>query len=140
MTVTRTFVDAEDVVKAWLLTTSVAPLVTVAGKVHIFLAMPKSSPTPTVTLSRVGGAPVLGDTPVDGARISFDVWAANRPQAKTITAALIGEIESIGDQRVFTTASGRLQAGETVSVLWLPDEDDDTARYVVDAIFQVQAL
>lgn len=141
MTIIRSFVDAEDVVKDWLLTTSVAPLVTVGASAKIFLAMPKGAPLPAVLLSRVGGTSMQGsDTPIDAARISFSVWAANRPQAKTIKLALLGEIESIGYQPEYVGSVGRIKAAELLTDLWLPDPETDTPRYVVDATMYVQAL
>lgn len=137
MTIIRSFVDAEDVVKEWLLTTSVAPLVTN----KIFLAMPKGAPLPSVILSRVGGTSMPeSDAPIDAARISFAVWAANRPQAKTIRTALLGEIESIGYQPEYVGTVGRIKSGLLLSDIWLPDPEDDVPRYIVDATMYVQAL
>jgi hypothetical protein len=133
----RTFIDAEDLVLAWVKTTSVAPLVTVSGSVKIFLGMPQGSPLPCVVLSRVGGGPDDGDSPVDHARISFSVYSANRPQCKSITSALVSEIESIGYGAPYIGVSGRLQSGIVVLNMWLPDPVDDTPRYIVDAVFPV---
>lgn len=137
MTVIRSFVDSEDVVKEWLLTTSVAPLVTN----KIYLAMPKGAPLPSVTLSRVGGTSIPGsDIPLDAARISFHVWAANRPQAKSIKLALLNEIESLGYQPEYVGSQGRIKYGELLSDIWFPDPDDDIPRYIVDATMCVQKL
>lgn len=131
------FVDAEDVAKAWLLTTSVAALV--SNKV--FMAMPSGSPLPSVILSRVGGAPLPGsDVPADQARISFSCYAASRPQAKSITVALVGELESLGYAPPVDTAAGRIDTAQVISNLWLPDSTTDTPRYIVDALLIVRAV
>ncbi|HYJ33833.1 MAG TPA: DUF3168 domain-containing protein [Candidatus Binatia bacterium] len=137
MTLPRVYVDAEDVVKSWLLTTSVAPLV--SNK--IYMAMPKGTPLPSVILSRVGGSPQAGsDVPADEARISFDIYASQRPQAKAITAALVSEIESLAYLDAVVTPVGRLDAAEVINVLWLPDPVSDTPRYIVDARMVVRAV
>jgi len=135
----RTFVDAEDLVLEWAKTTTVAPLVTSGSRVDIFLAMPKGAPLPCVILSRVGGSPDLGDAPVDHARISFGVYAANRPQAKNIAKTLTSEIESIGYGAPYVGATGRLTSATVVLNLWLPEPGTDTPRYVVDAVFPVMS-
>lgn len=136
----RTFVDAEDLVLSWVKTTSVAPLVTVSGSVKIFLSMPKGAPLPVIVLTRVGGAPEESDTPRDLARISFDIYAAKRPQAKAITTALVNEIENLGDGTPYVGVSGVLKSGSVVLNLWLPEPVDDTPRYVVDAIFPIMSI
>jgi hypothetical protein len=137
---TRSFTDAEDIVKAWLLTTAVAPLVTVSGSVKIFQAMPKGSPLPCVILSRVGGAPQEeSDAPIDAPRISFEVWAANRPQAKTIAKTLLSEIEQLGYSRGYTGILGRIPSATVLLDMWAPDDESDTPRYIVDATFYIQA-
>lgn len=81
----------------------------------------------------------MGDAPVDQARISFGVYAANRPQAKAIAAALVSEIESLGYGPAYVGASGRLQSGSVVLNLWLPEPVDDTPRYIVDAVFPIMS-
>lgn len=137
---TLTFVDAEDVVKAWLLDTTIAPLVTWGGKTHIYQGMPTGSPMPSVILTRVGGAPSRSSTVYeDNARISFSCWARNRPAAKEIARVLVSEIESISHSSAVVTAFGRLDAAETISWLWLPDPEADLPRYVVDALMVVRS-
>lgn len=139
MTLPVVHVDAEDVALEWLLTTSVAPLLMKNGYVQAYLAMPKGFPLPVVVLSRVGGAPVFTSAvPYDRARISFQCWAANRPQAKAIAKALISEAESICVTGPSITTSGRIEAIQTVSEVWLPDPGSDTSRYVVDLLMTVR--
>jgi uncharacterized protein DUF3168 len=131
-----TIVDAEDLVKAWLLTTSVASLV--SNK--IFEGIPKGSPIPSVILYRAGGAPRAGSTvPEDVARISFDCWGSNRPQCKAIVKALVSEIESLAYTNSYEGTDALLVSGETLSVVWLPDPVSDTPRYALDALFSVLA-
>lgn len=132
-----TYVDAEDVCKAWLLSTPVAPLV----NNKIFMAMPAGAPLPSLILSRVGGAPPPGsEVPVDYARISFSIYAATRPQAKEIAKALVGELESIAYTGAVDTPAGRLDVAQVASWVWFPDPVSDTPRYIVDALLVVRAV
>lgn len=132
-----TYVDAEDVAKAWLLGTSVAAMV----NNKIFMAMPKGSPLPSITLSRVGGSPPAGsDVPADYARISFDVWAATRPQAKAIAKALVSECESLAYTGAVETPDGRIDVAEVINWLWMPEAVSDTPRYIVDVRMVVRAV
>jgi hypothetical protein len=136
-------VDAEDIAKEWLAGTSVAPLVMKNGKPMIFEAMPKGTasnpapPMPVIVLQRVGGAPLPLDPYVDQARISFQVWAKQRSQAKAIAIALIAELESIIYTGPVDTSKGRLESATTVNNVWMPDPASDTSRYVVDALLTV---
>lgn len=138
MTILRSIVDAEDLAKEWA--KSLSSIATpVANK--IFLAMPKGAPLPSITLSRVGGTILQGsDVPTDAARISWSIWAENRPQAKSIRLALLGELESFGYQPEFIGSTGRIKGVELLSDIWFPDPDTDTPRYIVDATMYVQAL
>lgn len=132
-----TYVDAEDIAKAWLLTTSVAPLV----NNKVFMAMPTGAPLPSLILSRVGGAPPAGsDVPEDLARISFDCFAATRPQAKEIAKALVSELESLAYLGPVDTPAGRLETAQCLSWLWFPDPVSDTPRYIIDALMIVRAV
>lgn len=135
-----TVVDAEDVVKAWLLTTSVATLVTVSGKTHIYMAMPTGSPLPSLILSRVGGSPRAdSDVSEDIARISFRIYGSKRTEVKAIAKALVSEVESLAYTGSVSTASGRLVAAQTLNWFWSPDPVSDTPRYMVDILATVHS-
>lgn len=124
--------DVEDLAKAWLLTTSVAALVTN----KIFLATPKGSPLPCVTLSRVGGGLTNNDQPTDSARIRFQCFAAGRPQAKAIAKALVSEADSLALNGGYTASDGKLQVAEVVLNMYLADPVSDTPKYIIDVRFQ----
>lgn len=134
-----TYAEAEGVVRSWLLTTGVAPMVTrTDGGVSIFLAMPTGSPIPAVVLSRVGGAArPRKDLPEDQARISFDCWGKSRAQASSIAYAVMSELDSLSRAQGYTLGSTSLVAAETLALVWQPDPESDTARYVVDALVTV---
>lgn len=129
------FADVENLVKTWLLTTTVAPLVTVGTRVDIYFAMPTAAPIPSIVLSRAGGAPRRrSDLPEEVTRISFDCWGTSRAQAGTICRALMAELDSLARIGPFITAGTLLAVGEVASVVWLPDPDSDRPRYIVDAL------
>jgi hypothetical protein len=130
------YADAEALAKAWALSTSLAPLLTrTGGGVSIFLAMPTSAPIPALVLHRAGGAPrARKDLPEDAARIQFDCWGNTRAQAGEICRTLVAELESIARSGGFSDGDARLAAAEVTSVFWLPDEQSDTPRYIVDAL------
>lgn len=129
------YADVENLAKTWSLTTDVAPLVARPGGFNIYLAMPALSPLPAVVISRVGGGPARRkDLPEEVSRISFSCWAASRAQAGEISRVLVGELETLARTGGWESAGTILAAGEVVSVIWLPDPDSDTPRYIVDAL------
>ena len=129
------YADVEGLVKAWLSTTDVAPLVTRPdGGQSIYMAMPAAAPIPAVVLTRVGGGPRPRSTvPEDAARMQFNCWGKTRAQAGEISRTLMSALESLAPNGGFVSGDARLAAAEVLSVLWLPDPESDTARYIVDA-------
>lgn len=118
--------DAEDIVLAWLKTLTIATL----PAENRFL-QPKGNPLPRVQLSQVGVASENDGFSV--VRISFQVVAANRPQAKSIKKALKGELLSLNYAGDVVTSQGVLLGAEVVSDVWYPDPESDTPKYIVDA-------
>ena len=130
------FADTENIVKAWLATTEVAPLVERAsGGTSIFLAMPKTPAYPSIVLTRVGGGPQPGkDLPTDRARISFNCWGTSRASAGVVSRALVSACDSLARNGGWESGPTLLAAAEVINVIWLPDPDSDTPRYIVDAL------
>lgn len=130
--------DAEELCKAWLLSTPlVASLCTVGTDINIFIAMPLSAPTTAVTMRRVGGAtPISSDIPYDSPRMSFDCWAPTRRAANAIASAIMTEVYNLGETGGWTNPElGRLYTGTILSMRWLPDRESDAPRFIVDATF-----
>lgn len=126
------YVDAEGAVKAWVRAT-----VSAFGS-RVFLGLPEGGAAyPCATVNRIGGAPQPGDTPIDDAAISLSVWGSSRGMAESATRDLIGAIASINGGTTMTT--GVICGGARVNlVLWQPDPDDDTPRYIVDGTFSLR--
>lgn len=131
-----TYADTETVVKTWLLTSSVAPLLLrLDGGYSIYNAMPPAAPVPALIAWQVTGAPRPSkDLPEQSARIQFDCWGRTRMQAGEIARTLISELEWVAQ------SGGRIVGGVyfgtavTQSMRWLPEPDSDTPRYIVDAL------
>lgn len=136
------FVDAEKLVREWLLATnSVASLVPKAsGGAHIYQAPPRTALDKLIVAHRIGGGPEIGSTvPADVVRMSFDCWASNRADAVDIGKALLAAVEDLGPTGGFVNDTGRLESGENTAWLWLPDPESDKPRYVVDALLIAMA-
>lgn len=129
------YANVETLTRSWLAGTSVGTLVQRSGGgTNVFLAMPTSSPLPAVVVSRVGGGPTSSELPEDVSRLSFQCWGTSRPQVSDIAYALMGELDSLSRLGGYTSGNATLAAAEVLSLLWLPDPESDTARYVVDAL------
>jgi len=130
------FADTENVVKAWLPTTSVGPLIQRAdGGYSVFLAMPTGSPNPAVIITQVSGGPdARHDLPQQTVRIQFDCWGRTRSEAGAIARALMAELEWVPRNGGAIVQGAYLGACQVTMMRWLPDPDSDTARYIVDAL------
>lgn len=130
------YADVENVVKAWLATTTVAPLVQrSAGVYSIYLGMPKASPVPSVILTLISGYPgARNDIPQLESRIQFDCWGTTRDQAGVISRTLCAELESLSRIGVYYTGATLLASAQVQTMRWLPDPESDTPRYIVDAL------
>lgn len=130
------FADTENVVKAWLPTTSVGPLIQRAdGGYSVFLAMPTGSPVPSVIISQVSGGPdSRKDLPQQTARIQFDCWGKTRAEAGAIARTLMAELEWLPRNGGAIVQGAYLGATQVTLMMWLPDPESDTPRYIVDAL------
>jgi hypothetical protein len=131
-----TYADTETVVKTWLLTSSVAPLLLrTDGGYSIYNAMPPKSPIPALIAWQVAGGPrIRKDIPEQQARIQFDCWGKTRSQAGDIARTLISELENCALNGGQVIGGVYLGAAATQAMRWLPEPDSDTPRYIVDAL------
>ena len=136
------FVDAEAVIRAWLNTRTS----TLVGKgkplphgVHLH---PLRSPQPGAyaLCERIGGFDDGGDSPIDTARISFQVYASTKQAAAIAATALANELRTGLDGTQVTVvvdgATRRILGTDSITgPSFYPDGDED--RYVVDALILV---
>lgn len=128
--------DVPTAVKLWLTGSSVAPMVTVAGRVDIYLAMPKAAPNPAIILTLVAGRPVFGkDVPEVSTRLSISCWGPSRYLSDQIARQIVGELEGLARSSEPVLSGGvYLLAADVLNIRWLPDPDSDTPRTIVDAL------
>ena len=118
-----TWVDVEDAVRAW----AREALPAIEGRV--FFGASNDAAMPQVVLSRIGGA--------DGrCLIQFDVWAKTKATAAQLAASLATAVDGLGR---YTHGTTLLLGARVEGVRWLPDEESDTPRYVVEATFTASA-
>lgn len=131
-----TYADTEAIVKTWLLSTTVAPLLyRDDGGYSIYNAMPAKSPLPALVLWQIAGSPrARKDLPEQQAHIQFDAWAATRTEAGTIARTLVAEIENLARGGGAVINGTYLGCGAVQMMRWLPEPDSDTPRYVVGAL------
>lgn len=119
----HTWVDVEDAVRAW----ARAALPDLDGRV--FFGASNAAALPQVVLSRVGG-------PDGRCLVQFDVWAKPKAAAAQLAASLATAVDGLGRYAHGTTL---LHGARVEGVRWLPDEESDTPRYVVEATFTASA-
>lgn len=130
------YADTEAVIKTWLHTTSVAPLLLRDdGGYSIYNAMPARSPVPALIAWQVTGGPLTHKhLPEQQVRMQFDCWGLSRLQSGDIARTLIAELEWLAQGGGDIISGVYLGAAATQAMRWLPDPDSDTARYIVDAL------
>lgn len=127
----KTYPDTEGGVRDWL--RSMASITALVSQ-RVFFGLPDNTEWPAVVVRQVGGGPDIGDAPVAVDLIQIDCWAAtrNKAQASTLKNAVLGAIQSI-ESGTPLGASAQAKWASTLSVIWLPDPENDQARYAITA-------
>jgi len=113
----RTWVDIETALRSW----ARAALPVLEGRV--FFGAPADSALPLVTLHRIAGTD-------DRCLVQFDCWAALKAEAAITATAVATALDAL----THAEHDGVLLHGATVEqIRWLPDEESNTPRYVVEA-------
>lgn len=121
------FPDTEAAMKAFLKADAgVAALV----GTRVFFGSPKQGATlPCIVLTRIGGGDDGSEAAIDQAVLNFSCWGRSKEEAFDVANAVRKAQRSI---RRRTLASGVDLHGAIVdTVLWSPDPQDDTPRYIV---------
>lgn len=116
----RIYVDVEAAVRAW----AREEMTSLSGRV--FFGFPEKYTYPLITLQRVSGTD-------DDCLIQFDVWAATKAAAATTAAELATAADALG--RYVYGSTLLLGARVENPGRWLPDEQSDTPRYLVEVAF-----
>ena len=91
----------------------------------------------TIALQRVAGG---GDqySPLMLPIVQFDCWASTGPDAEALANALEGLLTSTAHGTVLESGVAAFAGARIDSVVWLPDPDSDTPRYVVTALVAIK--
>lgn len=129
---TQDFPDVEGAVKA----AAKVALPSVFG--HVFYAVPAGQPgLPLLTVSQISGGPDEGEAPTASIRLTFACWGANKLEAVTLKRALVSWLRGLNNVNLDPTC---FCYGVTfIAETWLPDDEAQLARYVVDATFTVRS-
>lgn len=134
---TAVFADVEGAVRTWLRT---VPVVTALVSTRVWFAVPEDSPTyPLVALSRVGGSPQGPETPVDDARLQFDCFGRTKAEAAAVAYAVCGAVHTLRAGTALDSTAVALSGQVVLGPLFSPDPDDNSPRYIVDAVITIRA-
>lgn len=119
----RVYVDVEAAVRAW----AREALPALSGRVFFGANETLWNQGATqVVLERVSGSD-------DECLIQFSVWAASKVAAATTAAALATAADALG--RYVHGSTLLLGAAVSNPGRWLPDEESNTPRYIVEVVF-----
>jgi hypothetical protein len=120
----RQWVDVEQCIRTW----ARGALPGIDGRV--FFGANNQAAMPQVSLFRVSG-------PDHEVLIQFDVWGSNKAQA----AQLAAELETAADGvSGFISDGVQLKSALIVDNQWLPDDESNTPRYIVQVTFAAWAV
>jgi hypothetical protein len=115
----RTAVDVDAAVRDWLRTVVDVP---------VFYGVNNDAPFPQIAIMRMGGVD-------EAARYQIDVWGGTRNEAAQ-TASDVGT--ALSDCR-HDFDNVRLHAATWQLTRWFPDQESDTPRFIVEAVFTAYA-
>lgn len=121
------FPDTEAGMKAFL--KADAGVSAIVGS-RVFFGSPKQGATlPYIAFARIGGGDDASEAPIDNAVLNLSCWGRSKEEAFSVANAARKALHNI---RRRTLASGVDLHGAIVdTVLWSPDPQDDTPRYIV---------
>jgi hypothetical protein len=114
-------VDVEDAVREWGRQTLTS---------RVFFGVNNDADFPQVIVRRIGG-------PDAECLIQFDVWGDTKNQAALAAAELATGLLALSG---FDHAGMRLHGASEPSTRWLPDENSDDPRYIVETTVFATAL
>jgi len=103
-------------------------VVALAGARIYVGALPLGSTLPALAISRVGGG--MGDTDTeDLALVQVEAWAGGGAAAETLITTVVAAMGSAPPMTALTVST-QLMGAALNSLVWAPDPDTDTARYI----------
>jgi len=107
--------------------------ITTLVSTRVFFGVPRNSPTlPLIVVQRVGGGDDVSEAAIDNAVVTLHCWGRSKLEALTVTNTVRTSLRSI---RRVTVHNGVALYGIPIidSVVWSPDPQDDTPRYILTA-------
>lgn len=126
--------DIEGALRSWL-RSNISPSTLVGSRVYF--AVPDNPTYPLVTVARIGGGDDEGETPLDQALLTIDVYGSLNGQGhgdKAGATAVVNAIRSALRQiRGRTTLTDSVDAfgAEVAGVVWSPDPDNGRPHYAL---------
>jgi len=101
---------------------------------HAYFAVPAGDkpPSPMIIVSRLGGAPQVGEAPLDNGRIEFAVWADTKHASSQVELALCAALFDMATEQLDAGVVGH--GAQIESRVWLPDPGSTLGRYLVTAM------
>jgi len=136
---TTLYPEVEGPIKAWCKTVPSIADLTAAGR-YVYFSAPDVAERPAqwLTIRRIGGAPLLGNTPLDQPLVTFQCYGRTRLLASQLAEAVANAIQAVEQ----TPMGDTLVALQAQVTLWLFQPDptlDDFPRVVVDALLVVRS-
>ena len=131
------FPDLEGACRTWLRNHPfVGPLI---DNKHAYFGVPNGDnpPSPMIIVSRLGGAPQDGEVPLDDGRVEFAVWGNTKMAASQVERMLCAALHDMGSVQMSPDVVG--YGARVESRIWLPEENSNAGRYLVDAIITARA-
>jgi hypothetical protein len=125
-----TWVDVEGLVRTWARSLNLAD-----GRVFFGVNGTLPASSTQIVVQRIGG-------PDEACLVQFDVWgpALSVGQARRTAASLAAELATALDAVArYVTDDAILHGALVESSRWLPDEESDRPRYIVEATVTVTA-
>ncbi len=112
-------------------------VVAIVGQRTYLGALPLGSVFPALVVSRVGGG--MDGYTYDAAMIQVEAWAPGGSQAETLITTAVTALASAPEGTVLS-ASAQLMGARLNALLWYPDPDTDTPRYIATMDVDVRAV
>jgi len=114
------------------------PIVAIVGTRTYVGALPIGAPLPALVILRVGGGMAGTDT-YDHALVQVEAWASGGAAAEALIATVVAALGTAPEMTALT-ATTQLMGAALNSLVWAPDPDTDSARYIATMDIDVRTL
>jgi len=115
-----------------------ASVVALVGARTYVGALPLGAPLPALVIARVGGGMAGTDT-YDHALVQVEAWAAGGAAAESLIATVVAALGTAPEMTALT-ATAQLMGADLNALVWAPDPDTDTPRYIATMDIDVRTV